>query len=106
MSIVNPFQMMVMDLVPFREVTKPGFLRLFNTAVPNFTVASHTYYRSMLEDAYDNIKSSLKEKLANDNPPSISVGLDGWSQFHHGYETALVIKYIFDILNLGHCQLD
>ena len=75
---------MVMDLVPFREVQKPGLLRLFNTAVPTFEVASHTYYRSMLDDVYDNIKISLKKRLEKDDPASISIIMDGWSQFHHG----------------------
>ena len=78
--------MMVMDLVPFYEVNKPGFLRAWNTAAPNFTVASHTYYRSMLEGTYDKIKASLQDRLATDNPPTISVGLDGWSAHHHGYD--------------------
>ena len=88
--------MMVMDLVPFREVTKPGFLRLFTTAVPNFTVASHTYYRSMLEDSYNKIKTSLQNKLESDSPASVSVGFDGWSQYHHGYEIIkLTVPLIF-----------
>ena len=31
------------------------------------------------------MKSSLSAKLESDNPPTISVGLDAWSEHHHGY---------------------
>ena len=31
------------------------------------------------------IKSALKAKLDRDSPLVISLGLDGWSQHHHGY---------------------
>ena len=37
------FEMMVMDLVPFTEVNKPGFLRHHHRLVPNFTVGVITY---------------------------------------------------------------
>ena len=79
------FEMLIMDLVPFTEVAKPGFLRHHAIAVPNFTVASPTYYRSQLEPMSDGIKSGLQEKLKKDAPPVISIGLDGWSHYHHGY---------------------
>ena len=45
----------------------------------------HDYYRSLLEPTYTKIKGSLKLKLEADDPPTISIGLDGWSAFHHGY---------------------
>ena len=42
------FERMVLDLVPFYEAAKPGYLREKAVMNPNFTVASPTYYRSML----------------------------------------------------------
>ena len=50
------FEHMIMDNIPFYEAYKPGFLRMFHVAVPNFTVASDKYYRSMLEPAYKGIR--------------------------------------------------
>ena len=42
------FETMVVDLVPFREVEKPGFLRHHQLICPNFNVASEKYYRIVL----------------------------------------------------------
>ena len=39
------FECMILDLVPFSEVNKPGFLRHHQLLVPNFKVASEKYYR-------------------------------------------------------------
>ena len=39
------FETMVLDLVPFSEVNKPGFLRHHAYLAPNFEVASEKYYR-------------------------------------------------------------
>ena len=39
----------------------------------------------MLDPTFTKIKGVLREKLETDNPPTISVGLDGWSAHHHGY---------------------
>ena len=50
------FEHMIMDNAPFYEATKPGFLRMYAVAVPNFKVASDKYYRSMLEPAYEGIR--------------------------------------------------
>ena len=50
------FEHMIMDNIPFYEANKPGFLRMFNVAVPNFNVACDTTYRSMLEPAYKGIR--------------------------------------------------
>ena len=46
---------------------------------------SDNFYRSMLEPAYDRIRSSLQSRLSKDNPPAHSVGLDLWSAHHTGY---------------------
>ena len=50
------FEHMIMDNIPFYEADKPGFLRMFAVAVPTFQVASDTYYRSLLEPAYEGIR--------------------------------------------------
>ena len=47
------FEMLVMDLLPFHTVNKPGFLRLQAVTIPNFVVASDKYYRDMLSPTYD-----------------------------------------------------
>ena len=60
-------------------------MRLHAVSVPSFQVASDKYYRSMLEPAYDGIRSSLQSRLDKDSPPIYSVGLDLWSSHHSGY---------------------
>ena len=50
------FEQMVVDLVPFHEVNKPGFLRTYSIVAPNFEVASDKYYRSLLDPTYDQIR--------------------------------------------------
>ena len=60
-------------------------LEMCSNLVHTFQVASDKYYRDMLDPSYKKIKGTLKEKLELDNPPTISVGLDGWSAHHHGY---------------------
>ena len=79
------FETMLVDLVPFHEVNKPGFLRHHALVCPNFEVASDKYYRDMLDPTYERVKSRVKERLNSDSPPSFSIALDGWSQYHHGY---------------------
>ena len=39
------FEEMILDLVPFCEVNKPGFLRHHALICPDFEVASDKYYR-------------------------------------------------------------
>ena len=79
------FEYLVLDLKSFHSVALPGFLRHQQIMMPNFQVASPKYYRSMLDPAYESIKTQMKAKLAADSPPSVSVGLDLWSKHHHGY---------------------
>ena len=79
------FEQMMLDLMPFYEVKKPGFLRTFAVIAPNFEVASNKYYRDMLEPSYERIFETLYDKMQKDGPPTFSVGLDGWSAYHHGY---------------------
>ena len=92
------FEKCVIDLDGFYEVAKPGFLRMCAQLHPNFEVASKSYYRSMLEPAYERVKGVIREKLELDAPPIIAIGLDLWSQFHHGYMVRIQIDIIFNYL--------
>ena len=53
------FEMLVMDLLPFHTVNKPGFLRLQAVNTPNFDVASDKYYRDMLDPIYNRYAASF-----------------------------------------------
>ena len=39
----------------------------------------------MLEPTYERIRHALSEKIKKDAPATLSIGVDGWSQFHSGY---------------------
>ena len=39
----------------------------------------------MLDPAYAKIKTALKSHLNKEEVETVSVGLDAWSNFHHGY---------------------
>ena len=75
------------SFLTFLQVNKPGFLRLIARLMPNFKVGSDKRYRDMLDPAYNSIKKLLKEKLVNDAPPTVAVGLDPWSQVKHMWLT-------------------
>ena len=62
---------------------------------PRFELASDKYYRSKLEPVFQNVKLKLKDLLEQQKPSSISISLDGWSQFHHGY-MGILCHYIHD----------
>lgn len=49
-------EQMIVDLVPFHEVNKPGFLRSYAVLAPNFKVASSKYYRSLLDPTHERIR--------------------------------------------------
>ena len=53
------FECMIVDLIPFTEVNKPGFLRHHALLAPNFEVASDKYYRSLLDPTYDRIRDEM-----------------------------------------------
>ena len=40
---------------------------------------------SLLDPTYEKIKVALKEKLVQSEAENVSVCLDAWSSFHHGY---------------------
>jgi len=66
-------------------VNDAGFLRHHAVIAPNYEIASEKYYRSQLDPAYEKIKNALKERLLQSETEDVSVCLDAWSAFHHGY---------------------
>ena len=60
--------MIVLDLMPWSTVNKPGFLRNQKLSTPNFELGSEKYYRDLLDPSYCKIKTALKSKLEVDNP--------------------------------------
>ncbi|XP_047135522.1 zinc finger BED domain-containing protein 4-like [Hydra vulgaris] len=79
------FEMMILDLQPWSIVNDAGFLRHHALIAPNYEIASEKYYRSLLDPTYEKIKVALKEKLVQSEAENVSVCLDAWSSFHHGY---------------------
>ena len=88
-------EMIVLDLMPWSTVNKPGFLRNQKLSTPNFELASEKYYCDMLGPNYFKIKSALKNKLEVVNPIVIYLALIAWSAHHHGY-LGIIIHYISD----------
>ena len=79
------FEMLVVDLLPWHTVGKPGFLRHQVIATPNYIVPGEKYFRGMLEPTFERVKCALQEKLAEHDPPVVSAVLDGWTAHHFGY---------------------
>ena len=85
--------MMVVDLQPFSIVNNPGFLNYSKLLDPRFTIGSDIFYRRLLDKAYVRGKQRVEQKLAADQPSTVSIQLDGWSAHHHGY-MGLLTNYI------------
>ena len=79
------FEFLVEDMHPWSTVQDRGFLRMFQKRQPNFEVATPKFYASLLDPAYYNIKSKLKDMIHEDKPETVAISLDAWSQFHNGY---------------------
>ena len=77
------FEYLVEDMNPWSTVQDRGFLRMYKKRFPNFELATPKYYASLLEPAYTNIKRKLKDIIKSDNPESIVISLDAWSQYHN-----------------------
>ena len=77
--------MIIEDLRPYSDVNRGGLLQLLKTLQPKFQPKSDKYYRDMMQASYIKCKEVSQEKIRVDNPDQISLVLDGWSQFHHGY---------------------
>ena len=79
------FEMCVIDLKGWDEINSIGFQRLMQMSNPKFELASPKYYSSMLEKSYNQVKSKLKSNINFDNPETLSISIDMWSQYHNGY---------------------
>jgi len=79
------FEMIILDMQPWSVVNDAGFLRHHAMIAPNFEISSDKYYRSMLDPAYEKIKTALKDRLEEEEVETVSIGLDACSNFHHAY---------------------
>ena len=73
------------DIRPFSMVNDLGFLNYSKLLDPRFTVGSAMFYRRLLDKAFIKGKGKVQQKMAEAQPTSVSIQLDGWSQHHHGY---------------------
>ena len=89
------FELLVIDLLPWHTVSKPGFLRHHAIAVPNYEMPSVKYFREMLDPTYERVKSALEKKVNEHEPDVVSAVLDAWSQHHHGY-MGINVHYLHD----------
>ena len=76
---------MVLDLIPFAEVNKTGFLQMVKTLNPKSSLRSDKYYRDMLHKTYLKSTEAIKASIEKKDPNSKAVVLDGWSEFHNCY---------------------
>ena len=87
--------MMIQDLRPYTDIMKGGLLQLLKWAQPRFEPGSNKFYRTKMQESFNKCKEAMQIKLSEDNPSNVSVVLDGWSSFHHGY-VGVNIHYISD----------
>ena len=76
---------MILDLRPFSDVNKPGFIRLCYEFDKRFDLATDNYYRNQLDPTYKKIKSKVKAVIEEDKPMTFALTTDIWSSFHHSY---------------------
>jgi hypothetical protein len=79
------FEMILLDIQPWSVVNDPGFLRHQALIAPNYEIASEKYYRNMLNPTYEKVKAAMKNLLKEKTAETVSISLDAWSSFHHGY---------------------
>ena len=85
--------MIIQDLRPYSDIMKGGLLQVIKWAQPKFEPGSDKFYRMKMEESFVRCRQAMQDKLAKDNPSSVSVVLDGWSSYHHGY-VGVNIHYI------------
>ena len=85
--------MVIMDLQPWSFVNDPGFVYCAYQLDPHYKVASSTFYRGLLDKAYQKSVKKVEEKIAIDNPEFVACQLDGWSSYRHGY-MGMLISYL------------
>jgi len=79
------FEMILLDIQPWSVVNDPGFLRHHALIAPNYEIGNEKYYRSMLNPTYEKVKDAMKNLLKEKHADTVSISLDAWSSFHHGY---------------------
>ena len=62
---------------------------------------SYTYFRSLLDPAYEKIKAKLKSQLKQDIPKYCAISVDAWSAHHHGY-MGINVHYIHNFVRKMH----
>ena len=85
--------MVILDLEPWTIVDNPGYIFNSYQLDPHYKVGSATFYRNLLDKAYENGVKKTVEKIDVDNPKYIACQLDGWSAYRHGY-MGLLISYL------------
>lgn len=85
--------MMIQDLRPYSDIMKGGLLQLLKFLQPKFEPASDKFYREMMQASYSRCKEKVKDIINKANPAQVSLVLDGWSSYHHGY-VGVNIHYI------------
>ena len=58
---------------------------MYKKRFPQFELNCRKYYASLLNPAFESIRSTLKKQIELDSPEEIAISLDGWSQYHSSY---------------------
>ena len=85
--------MVIMDLQPWSIVNDPGFIYCAHQLDPHYKIPSATFYRSLLDKAFEKSNKKVEEKIVKDQPEFVACQLDGWSSYRHGY-MGLLISYL------------
>jgi hypothetical protein len=85
--------MMIQDLRPYTDIMKGGLLQLLKFLQPKFQPGSDKFYRDMMQASYSRCQETVKNMINKANPAQVSLVLDGWSAYHHGY-VGVNIHYI------------
>ena len=85
--------MMIQDMQPYSDIMKGGLLQLLKFLQPKFKPGTDKFYRDMMQASYQKCKETIREMINEASPDQVSLVLDGWSAFHHGY-VGVNIHYI------------
>ena len=103
-------EMIIWDLEAFNVVNKAGWLKMVKVLEPKFQPGSDKFYREMMQKSFASCKERMVKILADADPKDITLILDGWSQFHHGYVGVNIHfidgKWERKKFNIGCVQLD
>ena len=77
--------MILQDKLPFNFVNGHGFVRFCQGMNPKWDCGSASYYSRLTDINYEKVKSKLKAKLKEENPPKVTISTDGWTQRHDAF---------------------